>query len=93
MARPERTAAVGYKNATGKIVIPPKFRNAYPFSEGLAEVKDVSLTGFIDKTGKYAIKPCRATDSLPRNGQALLANLPARRSSGALKRRSIRLHQ
>ena len=48
----------GYKDATGKIVIPPKFRDAYPFSEGLAEVEEVLLTGFIDKTGKYVIKPC-----------------------------------
>ncbi|MBA4026870.1 MAG: hypothetical protein C0473_01370 [Cyanobacteria bacterium DS3.002] len=48
----------GYKDATGKIVIPPKFRDAYPFSEGLAEVEEVLLTGYIDKTGKYAIKPC-----------------------------------
>lgn len=48
----------GYKDGTGKIVIPPKFRDAHPFSEGLAEVEEVLLTGFIDKTGKYAIKPC-----------------------------------
>lgn len=48
----------GYKDATGKIVIPPKFRYAKPFSEGLAVVKEVSLAGYIDKTGKYAIKPC-----------------------------------
>lgn len=48
----------GYKDGTGKIVIPPKFRDAHPFSEGLAEVEEVLLTGFVDKTGKYAIKPC-----------------------------------
>ncbi len=48
----------GYKDATGEIVIPPKFRDAYPFSEGLAEVEEILLTGYIDKTGKYAIKPC-----------------------------------
>lgn len=48
----------GYKDATGKIVIQAKFRDAYPFSEGLAEVEEILLTGFIDKTGNYVIKPC-----------------------------------
>ncbi|MFA6208161.1 MAG: WG repeat-containing protein [Candidatus Obscuribacterales bacterium] len=48
----------GYKDATGKIVIPPKFRFAKPFSDGLAVVEEVLLAGYIDKTGKYAIRPC-----------------------------------
>ena len=47
----------GYIDITGKFVIPPQFRWAYPFSEGLACVEDpkTNLHGFIDTTGKLVI--------------------------------------
>lgn len=48
----------GYKDSSGNVVIPPKFRQASTFSEGIAEVEEGLLAGYIDKTGKYAIKPC-----------------------------------
>ncbi|MBU4233777.1 MAG: WG repeat-containing protein [Proteobacteria bacterium] len=49
----------GYRDATGKWVIPPRFTFALPFSEGLAAVQDgkVGKYGFIDKTGKMVIPP------------------------------------
>ena len=48
----------GYKDSSGNVVIPPKFRQASTFSEGIAEVEEGLLAGYIDKTGRYAIKPC-----------------------------------
>lgn len=44
---------------TGTIVIRPRFQFAYPFSEGLASVKDnlEGKWGFIDKTGAWIIPP------------------------------------
>lgn len=48
----------GFKNKTGKVVIPCTWELAKPFSEGLALVKDSNgKWGFIDKTGKVVI-PC-----------------------------------
>ena len=49
----------GYKDKTGKGVIPSKWDHAYSFSEGLAAVEDSSgKCGFIDKTGSLII-PCK----------------------------------
>lgn len=47
----------GYKDQSGKVVIPPKFINASGFSEGLAAVELLANAhwGFIDKTGKTVI--------------------------------------
>ena len=53
----------GYIDAGGKIIIPARFREALPFSEGLAAVdiptegNNKGLWGFIDKTGKTVIPP------------------------------------
>lgn len=47
----------GYIDKSGKEVIPPQFRDAGNFSEGLAPVFIDGKIGFIDKTGKFAIKP------------------------------------
>jgi len=47
----------GYIDKTGKIVIEPKFDNAWSFSEGLARVKIDDKDGYIDKTGKYVWEP------------------------------------
>lgn len=38
-------------------LVPPQFENAHGFSEGLAPVKVGDYWGFIDRTGKMAIKP------------------------------------
>lgn len=49
----------GYKDKTGKVVIPCKWERAYEFHEGLAAVKEIKgKWGFIDKTGKIVI-PCK----------------------------------
>ena len=55
---------VGFIDVTGKVVIPPVYRCAHPFSEGLAKVNDDWKFGFIDRTGKWVIKPVyeRASD-------------------------------
>jgi hypothetical protein len=51
----------GYVDRTGKVVIAPQFRYAYPFSEGLAAAtKSASGDdgwGHIDKTGRWAVEP------------------------------------
>ncbi|SRR6266498_501503 len=45
----------GYIDKTGKIVIPPQFESAAPFSEGLAAIHNCDHSYFIDKTGKTVI--------------------------------------
>jgi len=47
----------GYIDRTGKIVIPPQFDDAGPFSEGLADVKIGEKWGYVDGTGKVVISP------------------------------------
>lgn len=48
----------GYLSIDGKPLIPFKYRNCKPFSEGLAAVcTDEKKWGYIDKTGAYAIPP------------------------------------
>ncbi|NDJ21645.1 WG repeat-containing protein [Nostoc sp. B(2019)] len=52
----------GFLDREGKIVIKPQFHLAYPFSEGLALVRNKptgsrSGFGFINKTGKFVIPP------------------------------------
>ena len=42
----------GFIDWTGKVVIPPKYDNAFDFSEGFAYVIKNGKGGFIDKTGK-----------------------------------------
>ena len=43
----------GFINKTGKLVIPCQWKDAFPFFEGLAEVKDANGKWHkIDKTGK-----------------------------------------
>ena len=45
----------GYKNESGRIVIPAIFDDAYWFSNGLAAVKQNGKYGFIDKSGNFVI--------------------------------------
>ena len=48
---------VGFIDKTGKLVIPPKFANAYDFSEGLAPARLDSKYGFINGKGDFVIQP------------------------------------
>ena len=48
----------GYINPKGELAIPYKFQYAMPFWDGLAAAKnDAGKFGFIDKDGKWVIKP------------------------------------
>lgn len=55
----------GFVNTSGKVVIPAKFRKAYPFIDGLSiAMSDDGLFGFIDMKGKWVIAPA-FLDALP----------------------------
>ena len=45
----------GYIDKTGKMVIPPQFESAEPFSEGLAAIQNCDEAFFIDKTGRKVV--------------------------------------
>lgn len=47
----------GYIDSTGAVIIPPKYKGAGEFSEGLAPVRENGYYGYIDETGKYVIAP------------------------------------
>lgn len=48
----------GYIDAKGNIVIPPKYRGGFDFSEGLAAfISDNGKSGFINKKGEVVIEP------------------------------------
>lgn len=49
----------GYVNPAGTYVIPPRFDEASPFSEGLSVVKEKGLYGVIDPTGKFRLAPLK----------------------------------
>lgn len=50
--------AWGYANEKGEVVIKPKFQMAFPFSEGLAAVRNYDgKWGYINTEGKYVIEP------------------------------------
>ncbi len=49
--------AYGYIDRYGKMVIPPGFDEAGPFSQGLAAVKVGDKYGYVDKTGAMKIEP------------------------------------
>lgn len=51
------TPHVGYADKTGKIVITPKFTEAYEFSEGLGLVKHKDKYGYVNAKGEFVIKP------------------------------------
>ena len=54
-----RMGYCGFKDESGKVVIPCKWKGAHSFSEGLAPVADDNgKCGFIDKTGKVVV-PCK----------------------------------
>lgn len=45
----------GYIDASGSIVIPPKFDEAFAFNDGLAIVRNGSRFGWIDHSGEFVI--------------------------------------
>jgi len=47
---------IGFIDESGKMVIPPRFYDARPFSEGLAYVSGTEFRGFIDLQGNPVIK-------------------------------------
>jgi hypothetical protein len=47
---------VGFIDESGNRVIPPRFREARRFSEGLAYVEESEFSGFIDLQGKPVIR-------------------------------------
>ncbi|HEX6182285.1 MAG TPA: WG repeat-containing protein [Pyrinomonadaceae bacterium] len=50
----------GYADKSGRLVIEPQFDEAWPFSGGLARVRQGELTGlfgYIDAQGKYVVPP------------------------------------
>jgi hypothetical protein len=49
----------GFIDKTGKMVIPPKYDDAFSFSEGLALVKIGDKFRYIDKTGKFVWEPTK----------------------------------
>ncbi|MBA3243091.1 MAG: WG repeat-containing protein [Acidobacteria bacterium] len=50
----------GYIDKTGRVVIEPKFSEAYDFSGGIAMViLPGGKMGYIDKTGKYVWRPTK----------------------------------
>jgi len=57
---------MGYINKAWEFVIQPQFRNAAPFSEGLARVAviedEMQKLAFIDKNGNFVIAPIFNTD-------------------------------
>jgi hypothetical protein len=53
----ERNDSYGFSDKSGKLVIPPRYGAAKPFSEGLAPVYQAGSWGFIDSEGKMKIEP------------------------------------
>jgi hypothetical protein len=45
----------GFIDQRGNFIIPPSFRSAHSFSDGLALVANEDQQGFIDKTGAFKI--------------------------------------
>ena len=47
----------GYIDRDGRLAIPPRFHDAWGFSEGLAVVKLEWASGYIDRSGRFVIEP------------------------------------
>ena len=52
---PGVSGAWGFVDAAGAVAVEPTFRNAAPFSEGLARVSDRTRFGFVDGTGAVVV--------------------------------------
>jgi hypothetical protein len=53
----------GFKNASGRVVIPAKYREATTFSQGLAAVRQGDYWSYIDKTGAVRIKTLSSVEA------------------------------
>lgn len=53
----------GFKNASGRVVIPAKYRAATAFSQGLAAVRQGDYWSYIDKTGAVRIKTLSSVEA------------------------------
>jgi hypothetical protein len=73
----------GYIDAKGRIVVPPSFLHAHPFSEGLAcvtpciwnaekTIADTVGDAFIDKSGSFALGPRFRSAASFRDGYSLV---------------------
>jgi len=63
---------VGYIDTTGKLIIPPKFANAYEFYDGLAAARVNSKYGFINTNGEFVFQPKYDYAESFRKGTALI---------------------
>src|SRR5262249_44268738 len=67
----------GYVDATGKVVLPPQWKSASLFVDGLAAVEVDGKCGFIDKSGQLVIAPAwdngNADDVIIRKGRIIVS--------------------
>lgn len=70
----------GYINRKGEVVISPRFEQAEPFSEGLAQVMQKGKWGYIDTSGEYVIPPRFDDADTFRDGTALVATMSRQES-------------
>lgn len=62
----------GFKDATGKVIIKPRFDAVHRFSEGLCPVKIKDKWGFINKNGTVVIQPKYGHASCFCNGYSIV---------------------
>ncbi|MCP4352322.1 MAG: WG repeat-containing protein, partial [Desulfobacterales bacterium] len=60
LIRDEKTSLKGFINTKGETVIPPKFRMAEPFCEGMARVSDGGAAS-LERTKKEVVVYCHAS--------------------------------
>ncbi|MCB0840501.1 MAG: WG repeat-containing protein, partial [Bacteroidetes bacterium] len=77
MARVKIDGKWGYINTTGKIIIPPEYRNAQDFSQGLAAIRFKNGWGYINGQGDIEIKP-----KFQRAGDFVQGRAPVKMNSG-----------
>jgi hypothetical protein len=66
----------GYLDTAGRVVIPAQFKDARPFSEGLAAVEVDGKWGYIDRAGRMEIPPRFLRAKAFKNGRALVEVSP-----------------
>jgi hypothetical protein len=84
--QPKDPFLFGYVNRVGDVIIPPKFKSAWYFSEGLApvaiEATDKTYRyGFINTNGNYVIRPKYAFAGLFSEGLASVEVLQKKNKS------------
>lgn len=77
----EKNGKTGYIDATGKVVIAPRFEAGWPFSEGMAPVQVGGDWGYIDETGRIVIEPVFFSAGSFREGIADVGVYPKGRKS------------